>query len=271
MPIPDIILENWSKPADDRKAKNAFALIRDMIKANMTGIDVIPFGSYANGTNVREDNPADMIVFIKDGGYNTRGADDVKYARDRLFDALDGKTEMSFSKNDRGIMSKGFGNIVPVKVVPFVRYGPEEEGGMVTYYHDKGKYGVSYPIQDRMNCDDKDVRTGGNYKKVIRMFKNARDLAVRKGLLGEGTCPSSGLEGLLYNVPDEKYSGRGPEAFRNVMMWLYYDKAISTMVMQNGIQHLFGDSVTAWNIQDARTVIDRISYMWGSWERIGSD
>lgn len=41
---------------------------------------------------------------------------------------------------------------------------------------------------------------------MARVFKNMRSRLVESGLIEAGTAPSYFIEGLLYNVPNEKFT-----------------------------------------------------------------
>lgn len=267
MAIPEDILEKWSLPGSNGKANHTYKMIKTLITENVSDTAPLLQGSYANGTNVREGNAIDVLVMFKDWKYNTKRNDDVKFARDFLYNAINGKDGLEFLRHNKSVRFMGNEEYLPVHIVPCARYMADGEPGIVMFDIKAGKYTIGYPMQHKKFGEIKDEDTDGNYKNAVRMFKSARDYAVRKGLLERGVFPSQGLESLLYNVPDEEYSGGLHEIFFNVFMWLYNNPSISDMVRQNNIQPLFGDSISAWNIKDARTSIDRMSYLWGTWEK----
>src|ERR1700722_9728991 len=64
----------------------------------------------------------------------------------------------------------------------------------------------NFPKQHCENCTAKHQATG-NFKRVVRIFKNMRNTMIDKGLLAEGVAPSYFIEGMLHNVPDDKFGG----------------------------------------------------------------
>lgn len=268
MTIPELTLEKWSRPSGNMKAKETYMVMKDLIKDNMENVDPLLQGSFANATHVNSSTSLDIIVLFTEYGYNTGGGNDVKYARDILYRALDGKNGMQFDLGNKAVRFEGDETYFPMNIVPCVKYVLEGEAGVIVYDHNRKTYTISYPIQHKKFGKMKDEDTNGNFKNAVRMFKNARDFAISRRILSMETSPSYGLESLIYNVPDSEFSGSVTDVFHNVMMWLHNNPAISEMVRQNNIQPLFGDSISSWNIKDARTTIDKISYVWGAWDQI---
>ena len=42
---------------------------------------------------------------------------------------------------------------------------------------------------------------------MVRVFKNMRNTMIEKGLLADGVAPSYFIEGMLSNVPNDKFAG----------------------------------------------------------------
>jgi hypothetical protein len=65
----------------------------------------------------------------------------------------------------------------------------------------------NFPKQHSANLTSKHQATKGNFKPMVRVFKNMRNTMIEKGLLAEGVAPSYFIEGMLWNVPDDKFIG----------------------------------------------------------------
>ena len=65
----------------------------------------------------------------------------------------------------------------------------------------------NFPKQHSDNCTTKHKQRISNFKPMVRVFKNMRNTMIEKGLLAEGVAPSYFIEGMLYNVPNEKFTG----------------------------------------------------------------
>jgi hypothetical protein len=42
---------------------------------------------------------------------------------------------------------------------------------------------------------------------MVRVFKNMRNSMIEKGFLAEGVAPSYFIEGMLWNVPNDRFTG----------------------------------------------------------------
>jgi hypothetical protein len=121
---------------------------------------------------------------------------------------------------------------------------------------------VNFPKQHRRNGDEKDLRTGGRFKEVVRTAKRARRLAEREQMIAEGAAPSYLLECLLYNVPDHVYQTSSlKEASRSALEWLgrchrQDPVSFAELPCQNGINRLFGPGPDQWEAGGAGRIID---------------
>jgi hypothetical protein len=131
------------------------------------------------------------------------------------------------------------------------------------YFRDReGRPIVNFPKQHLRNGDEKDLRTGGRFKTVIRTAKSIRRLAERERMIAEGAAPPYLLECLLYNVPDPVYrtSSLG-EAYSGALKWLrrcYREDpaSFSELLCQNGINRLFGAGPDQWEAGETGKIVD---------------
>jgi hypothetical protein len=65
----------------------------------------------------------------------------------------------------------------------------------------------NFPKQHADNCTSKHQATNQTFKRMVRIFKNMRNSMVAKGLLADGMAPSYFIEGMLYNVPNDRFGG----------------------------------------------------------------
>jgi hypothetical protein len=62
--------------------------------------------------------------------------------------------------------------------------------------------------------------TNGNFKPMVRVFKNMRNSMIEKGSLAEGVAPSYFIEGMLWNVPNDRFNGDYEDMFVGCYNWL---------------------------------------------------
>jgi len=124
---------------------------------------------------------------------------------------------------------------------------------------------VNFPKQHLANGKAKDWATGGRYKQVIRVFKNAR----RHETAGieQETAPSYFLECLLYNVPDATFWAPLSGAYRGCLTWLTAHRGeFDDFRCQNKLVKLFGDSPDRWSTAAAEGLLQALTGQWDTWQ-----
>jgi hypothetical protein len=79
-------------------------------------------------------------------------------------------------------------------------------------------------------------------------LQNLRTRLVEDGLLKAGVAPSYYLEGLLYNVPNEKFSICYEDCFVNAINWMQKEADKTNFVCANEQYYLLRDNAkTCWS------------------------
>ena len=102
---------------------------------------------------------------------------------------------------------------------------------------------------------------GGNYKAMIRVFKNARNAA-------GSDFPSYFLECLLYNVSSFRFSGNYQSKFHGILVELLESRSNGSMAQwmcQNGVQQIFGDAMHQTDLGSANRLLDALVNLWSNW------
>lgn len=267
MTIPKDILEKWSMPGKNEVSKQTYENMKKIIKNNVTDAEIFLQGSYANSTNVRDNSDIDIVVIFKENikYINFIGSNSV---RDNVYSKINGKYNFQFTKGSKTIKYEGNADYVPVDIIPCVEYNDGKHIGIKIYDHKTKKDIISYPKQHIENGKLKSNDTDGNYKKAVRMFKNARNYAVYKEMFGKHTCPSYCLECLLHNVPDNCFEGNESNIFYNVLEALKVNvKNPLEIPQQNGILNLLGCN-PCWGGYEAILSIQEINKIWNNWDKI---
>jgi hypothetical protein len=125
---------------------------------------------------------------------------------------------------------------------------------------------ANYPNQHCENLTTKHQATGKTFKPLIRVFKNMRSKMVEDGLIAEGSAPSYYIEGLLYNVPNDEFSGDLQDITLNVLRWLNKTKDRSEFVCANEQYYLLRDGFpTCWPCVDGANFINAACKLWDGW------
>lgn len=129
----------------------------------------------------------------------------------------------------------------------------------VQFYTSKDVKIINFPKEHIRACGSKDKDVRWQFKPVVRVAKNARNMLIVDGEteLKAGTAPSYFLESLLWNVEDSCFEGNLPDAYRNVVKWLHENPGmLKEMEFPNRMAKLFGEAQDAvWNVSDAKALI----------------
>ena len=189
-------------------------------------------GSYKNDTNVYGDSDVDIVLchtgaFYRDlsrlspedrRAYDATTGDAVTYGysdfkRDatayitRLYNNVNsGKKALYIPGGNSGrrnadvLIASEFRRYYEFKSLQNQRY---DEG--VCFFPAGGSMIENFPKQHSNNCTTKHQNTKSYFKPMVRIFKNMRNTMIAKGMLPVGVAPSYFIEGMLYNVPNDKF------------------------------------------------------------------
>lgn len=122
----------------------------------------------------------------------------------------------------------------------------------------------NFPKQHSANCTLKHQSTNSRFKPMVRIFKNMRNSMIDKGLLGEGLAPSYFLEGMLFNVPTEKFGGSLSDAFVECYNWIVNAER-DKLVCANRLHWLVRDNnPTSWPTVNCSTFLTATKNFWES-------
>lgn len=104
----------------------------------------------------------------------------------------------------------------------------------------------NFPEQHSDNCTAKHQNTNSWFKPVVRIFKNMRNSMIGKGLIANGVAPSYFIEGMLYNVPNDKFGGTFQQTWINCFNYIVTADR-DKLVTANNMHWLVRDNLpTSW-------------------------
>lgn len=104
----------------------------------------------------------------------------------------------------------------------------------------------NFPKQHSENCTRKHQDTNGWFKPMVRIFKNMRNAMLKKGVLIDRVAPSYFIEGMLYNVPDDKFGGSYVDTWIHCFNWVVTAER-DKLVCANRLHWLVRDNTpTSW-------------------------
>lgn len=224
-------------------------------------------GSYANNTNVRTQSDVDIAVVQEevfqteyrtsslypqsDADYNfTQVAPATKSFKDEVQECLESKFKNDVERKNKSI--KVYGNTYrkDADTVPCRRYKDFRNDfsknasnyiGGIVILADDGQRIINFPEQHIENGKRKNVETNHYYKKMVRILKKIRYLMCDNKIPSADNVSSFGLESLLWNVPNDKFTKYTSYKyiFEELVDFIYDNQSLlSTYKEANGIKEL---------------------------------
>ncbi len=234
MPVSDQQLQTWSHQGSVAQSKATHETIRAVLNDSRSPyysktFDDFLQGSYANDTNIYADSDVDIVIRLTSTyyhDYSDLGSDErARFDRDRSpadYELSDFKRDVAVwlarhypgvEVGNKAIFVPGSGNRRDADVLVSAEHRHYTSySGFMPQYHDgivfeaaNGRRIVNYPRQHRENLTAKHQATNSWLKPTVRIFKNMRNRMIEQGYLDFGVAPSYFLEGLLYNVPIDRF------------------------------------------------------------------
>jgi hypothetical protein len=299
MAIPLAQLETWSGQGAIKTSKDTYATVKAALEdadANYKDWDFKVFlqGSYGNDTNIYAESDVDVVIRYDGVFYHNikelppedqvafqtanpgHGAYSYSDFKGHVLEALKAKFGNSVKPGTKAIKIEGSGNrrnadvIVAYEYRRYFKfkasYDEEHVKGICFFLPDWTRV-ANYPNLHCENLTTKHQATNNKFKPTVRIFKNMRSKMVGDKLIKEGSAPSYYIEGLLYNVPDDKFVGNCQEITRAVLQWLSDTPDRSKFVCANKQYYLLHDnSHTCWATADGKNYIDAAIKLWNDWK-----
>ena len=294
MAIPETQLETWSRQGSVTQSSTTYATIKRSLEAGDTNYASKAFavflqGSYGNDTNIYAESDVDVVIRL-DSIYHydvtALNAQDllafnaalvpgtclyadykahVVAALQKSFGAADVKPDKKAVK----IKANGSRRSADVVVATdFRRYysGPSgvqfDQG--ICFFTSSGDRIANYPKQHSANCTAKHQATSQWFKPMVRILKNMRSRLVANGAIEPGTAPSYFLEGLLFNVPDDKFGNSYSDTFVAAVNWIFQAER-KNFVCANQQYYLLRDSAVTWPPANGDRFLDALKQLWTDW------
>lgn len=297
MAVPESQLETWSHQGAIARSRDTYATVRSVLEDTNSPYFPKDFyirlqGSYANDTNVYRDSDVDVIIRLDSAFYHDASllpADQYriferKYPGTATYGLPEFKTEVAnwlrqkFGKVDVGqkaIFIAGDGKRRDCDVLPcakfkhYYRVTEHDESftdGICFFLRD-GTRIVNFPVQHIDNCTAKHQATNQWFKPTVRLCKNMRNYLVDRNVLQDGVAPSYFIEGMLWNVPSEKFGASFDSTF--VEAFNYVASADrSVFKCANGIHSLLGTTPVNWPAGDCQAYLDALRHLWNNWPNL---
>lgn len=292
MAISESQLETWSHQGSVQQSSDTYATVKRSLEANDTKYadksrDVFLQGSYGNTTNIYAESDVDVVIRTDSIYYHDTSALDpqelqIFYAgftpatytygeyKSQVVQAL----QKSFGQNDvkpgeKAVKIKANGNRRSSDVVvatEFRRYYSGPLGPLYTpgicFFTLAGKQISNYPKLHSANLTTKHQATYQWFKPMVRILKNMRSKLIDDGVIAAGSAPSYFIEGLLYNVPNDKFGKSYGDSFVAAVNWILAADR-TQFVTPSGQHYLVRDGFAeCWPCANCDAFIDAIVKLW---------
>jgi len=297
MPIPESQLETWSHQGSITQSSNTYNTIKNVLEANTTpyadkNFKVFLQGSYGNDTNIYAESDVDIVIRLDDCFLS-----DLSELTDKETEAYKSAfsdatyTHVDFKQDVLSVLTQQYGNAVTAgdKAIAIDANGSRRKADVIVaiqfrrYYKFCGSHDseyvegicfwngnderiANYPKQHSANLTTKHQGTSNWLKPMARILKNMRSRMVDDGLIKVGIAPSYYLEGLLYNVPNEKLASSYQDCVVNTLNWYRQEASKSNLICANEQYYLLRNGHhTCWTQANCDTFVEAAVELWNEW------
>jgi hypothetical protein len=293
MAIPEAQLDTWSSQGSIIQSSSTYATIKRALEASNTNYagksyEVFLQGSYGNDTNIYAESDVDVVIRLDSIYYYD--IEELTPAEQARFNTalIPGTYPYATYKADViAALRNGLGasdvhpdtkaikitanssrrNADVLVATDFLRYSsfPGVPTSGVCFFTSSNQRIVNYPKQHSANCTTKHQATNQWFKPMVRILKNMRTRLVDDGLIQDGIAPSYFLEGLLYNVPNDKFGGSYSNTFIAALNWILQADR-NNFLCANEQYYLVRDSVPmCWPTANCDRFLNALTSLWNDW------
>jgi len=296
MAIPEDQLTQWAQIGAQVTSKDTYATIKLALESSGAGYKDMNYkiflqGSYRNDTNILKESDVDVVIMLESVFYydiiplsepekaafsavHPAAAYTAKAFRTHVMEVLIERFRDDAVPGTKAIAIQPFHNrrkadvLIAVQHKKYRRFtaiGNDEQVTGICFFKSDGTKIVNYPKLHRENLAAKNQQTNEWMKHIIRIFKNARQKMCEQGVLERGQAPSYYLEGLLYNVPVDRFGNTYDDSVVKCINWLLQADR-STFLCANRQYRLLDDTPdVSWNTKDCNAFLSGFVQLWNGW------
>lgn len=296
MAIPETQLIVWSHQGSVAQSSTTYNSVKNVLDSlgnpySSKSFKIYLQGSYGNDTNIYAESDVDIVIQLNDcfrhdlielpdeqkAAFKIAHSDatytHTDFKRD-VISVLTTKYGPDISVGDKAINIAANGGRRKVDVIAAIQYRryhkflsvsdqAYDEG--ICLFNSAGECIANYPKQHSENCTAKHQATNGLFKPMVRIIKNMRSKAIAEAMIEPGIAPSYYLEGLLYNVPNEKFSGSFEYAFVNCINWILEADRSKFLCANEQYYLLHEDSHVTWREANCTKFLGAACELWNQW------
>jgi len=215
--ISDSTVHQYRKPPSETTVSRASAMqqnIRDVLGSNH---ETFLQGSYKNDTAISDLNDVDIVAVRKNifsGTFSGVPVSNTVYW-DQIFSEIEEKLDSSplyRGKHKRGDKCIKLTGSIDVDIVPAVKVTTELEDPIAVFSFREGRERLNHPRVHFENGKNKNDRTEGHYKPIVRLMKNWTCAHFSDPRIAPSFC----VECMVHAVPDNLFSSDHAFSFAQV-------------------------------------------------------
>jgi hypothetical protein len=293
MDISEAQLETWAKQGPTAQFTATYDTVPAVLNDTASPYYLKDFkiflqGSYKNDTNVYGDSDVDMVIRLDEIFYadlsflseeekrryelqRTPGDYTLSEFKTAVISWLTKKYGTDVHPGNNAVFIKGSGvrrNADVLVCAKLRRYYTFPQNGSPVYVDGicfwPANGGVridNFPEQHSENCTAKHQDTKRWFKHTARIFKNLRNAMTEKNVIRDGLAPSYFIEGMLYNVPKDRFGGTEQLNFKDVLNWLLAAKR-EDFVCANEQFNLLGHGNVTWPPENCSAFLNAVKNYW---------
>jgi hypothetical protein len=296
MGIPESQLDTWAKQGSITQSSTTYNHIKGTLESSSTSFAGKEFkvflqGSYGNDTNIYAESDVDIVIKLESAfqqdlssltenekvafnrsysnatyTYNDFKRDVLSTLRDTYGDGVKAGTKAITIPAGGGRRKADV--IVALEYRRYFKFNETRDQDYVqgiVFYTSYGQEIINYPKPHSKNLTTKHQGTGGWLKPMVRVLKNMRSRLVDKGDLQACDAPSYYLEGLLYNVPLDKFGSSYGDTFCNAINWLAETDRTKLLCANEQYYLLRSGYHTCWEPANCDKFMNAASELWRTW------
>jgi len=296
MAIPESQLATWSHQGSITQSSTTYKTVKNVLEAvgspySSKNYKVFLQGSYGNDTNIYAESDVDIV--IKLNGCFRHDLSELSDGQKSAFKAAHSDatyTHRDFNRDVLGVLVSEYGDNVEsgdkairvaangsrrwadvIAAIQYRRYHKflstadqvYDEG--ICFFNGTGHCIANYPRQHSANCVAKHQATSGWFKPMVRVLKNLRGELIENKMIETGVAPSYYLEGLLYNVPNDKFGKSYNDSFVNCMNWIIDADRSKFVCANEQYLLLYDESPVTWRDGKCTEFLTAACALWDQW------
>ena len=296
MGIPESQLETWSHQGSITQSSETYNTIKGALEVADSpyagkNYKVFLQGSYGNDTNIYAESDVDTVIQLNDcfrhdltklsetekqafqAAHSNAVYTHVEFKND-VVNVLTEKYGNDADSGEKAITIAANGNRRKADVIAAVQYRRYhkfrntsdqlyDEG--ISFFTKAGEQIANYPNYHSQNLTTKHQNSNKWFKPMARVLKNLRGKLIAEKMIAGGAAPSYYLEGLLYNVPAEKFTTSHADSLFNCLKWIQ-EADRSKFVCANEQYYLLReDSHVTWRAAKCDEFLAATAELWNQW------